>query len=101
MLNEGEKVEMDEGYSGDFYTRTPSDFEGNQDWKIMKGRAMAHHETINGLFKHFNVLNSTYHGDRDKHYLIFHAIACIIQNEISNGHLSHEVNYDVVRQVEW
>ena len=42
-LVEGEKVEVDEGYTGDLPIRPKSDFGGNVDWRNMKGKARARH----------------------------------------------------------
>ena len=40
-LAEGEKVEVDEGYTGDVPIRPKTDFGGKQEWTFMKGKARA------------------------------------------------------------
>ena len=55
-LSNGEHVECDHGYNGDYNVCTPSDYEGNVGWRQMKGQARARHEAINGKLKEFNIL---------------------------------------------
>ena len=100
-LQYGERVETDEGYSGDWKVRTPTDYEGNQDWKIMKGKARARHEAVNGKMKEFAILSCVYRGDRNKHYLVFHALAGIVQSEIMSGRGTFDVDYHIPRRSEW
>ena len=97
-LNENECVEADEGYRGDDTTRVPSDFEGNEDWKRMKARAMARHETINAKFKEFNILRNVYRGDKNTHYRVFNAVAMVIQSEILCGRATWQVGYNIHRE---
>ena len=98
-LIRGEKVETDEGYRGDFNIRTPSDYEGNATWKIMKGQARARHETINRSLKEFNVLRSTFRHDPGKHYLGFHAVVAVVQSEILSGRCTYQIEYEVRREI--
>ena len=42
-LAEGERVEVDKGYTGDIPIRPKSDFAGKEEWLYMKGKARAHH----------------------------------------------------------
>ena len=100
-LDDGERVEADKGYRGELQIRVPSDFEGRQEWKWMKGRVLARHEAINGKMKEFKILSSVYRGEREKHYLIFKAVAGIIQSEIVNDRAIFEVDYVLHRYVTW
>ena len=59
-LQEGEKVEVDEGYTGDIPIRPKSDFGGKQEWKHMKGKARARHEGVNRMFKQFGILGQKF-----------------------------------------
>ena len=88
-------------HSGELAVRTPSDFDGKQDWKIMKGKARARHEAVNGKMKEFAILGSVYRGNRDHHHMVFEAVDCIVQSEIMSGRATFDVSYYVVRQVEW
>ena len=96
-----ECVEADEGYRGDDNTRTPHDFEGRSEYKIMKGQVRARHETINRRFKEFKALGSRWRGDKNMHHVVFHAVAFIIQCEIEHGRATFDVEYRIsrVRQV--
>ena len=83
--------------------RKPSDFDGKQEWKIMKGKARAMHEAWSGQWKmkEFAILCSVYRGNRDHHHMVFEAVDCIVQSEIMSGRATFDVSYYVVRQVEW
>ena len=99
-LMRGGKVETDEGYRGaDFCICTPSDYEGNTTWRIMKGQARARHETINRNLKEFNVLRDTFCHDPNKHYLGFHAVVAVVQSEILSGRGTYQIEYCVRREV--
>ena len=99
-LPAGELVETDEGYSGD-HVRKPSDYEGRLEWRRMKKNAMARHETLNGRLKQFNILKARYRGDRNKHFLIVNACACIIQSEIMERRAVFNVEYKIIRETTW
>ena len=100
-LCEHERVEADEGYSGDLSVRTPSDYDGKIEWRRMKGKARARHEAVNGKFKEFGILSSVFRGNRHHHYYIFGAVACIVQSEIMAGRGTFMVEYTIVRPHEW
>ena len=96
LLGANERVECDQGYAGDAKTRTPNDFADDINWRYQKGKARARHEAINGKFKQYRILSNVFIGDRNKHFLIFNAIAAIVQSEILEGRLAFELaHYDV------
>ena len=97
-LADGERVEVDEGYTGDLPIRPKSDFGGNQEWKIMKGHARARHENINRLFKQFGILGQKFRHSRHKHMSVLQAVAAVVQNEIKDGRGTYQVEYDIKRQ---
>lgn len=96
LLAPNERVEADMGYSGDDKTRNPNDFNDNIEWRYQKGKARARHEAVNGKMKQFKILSSVFIGNRNRHYIIFNAIAAIVQSEIFEGRIVFELaNYDV------
>ena len=72
-LRENERVEDNEGYSGELSVCTPSDYDGNIKWRRMKGRARTCHEAVNGKLKEFGVLSNVYRGNQHHH---FYTIDC-------------------------
>mmetsp|Transcript_22629 Transcript_22629/g.55926 ORF Transcript_22629/g.55926 Transcript_22629/m.55926 type:complete len:137 (+) Transcript_22629:649-1059(+) len=48
-------------------------------------RLMAYHETINGKFKHWKILNDRFRGSENKHGGAFFAVAVLTQLEIAEG----------------
>ena len=97
-LDENECVETDEGYRGDSAMRTPTDYEGNEQYKRDKARVMARHEAINGKLKEFGILRSVYRGDKNRHHLIFNAIVFIIHSEFLEGRGIWQCNYHLPRE---
>lgn len=97
-LNEGERVEVDEGYAGDLPVRPKSDFGGKEEWRWMKGKARARHECINRLFKQFGILGQKFRHNKNKHSDIVSAIAAIVQNEIKRGRGTFQVEYEIKRE---
>ena len=97
-LAEGERVEADAGYMGpDLPVRHPNDFGGNEQWKRMKGRARARHEQVNAILKQFNILGQTFRHSKHKHYRVVLAVAAIVQSEIEEGNMVHQVDYHIHR----
>ena len=96
-LQEGEKVEVDEGYTGDIPIRPKSDFGGKDEWKYMKGKARARHECINRMFKQWGILGQKFRHSRHKHGDVLLAVSAIVQNEIKDGRGTFQVEYEIKR----
>ena len=96
-LQEGERVEVDEGYTGDMPIRPKSDYGGKDEWKWMKGKARARHECINRMFKQFGILGQKFRHSRHKHGDVLLAVAAIVQNEIKDGRGTFQVEYEIKR----
>jgi hypothetical protein len=96
-LDEGETVEADRGYGGDIPVRTPDDFGGNIEWRRMKGRARARHETINGAIKQYGIMNDVYRHSLHKHHLLLKAVCALVQSEIEEGNITFQIDYNIVR----
>ena len=98
-LEEGEKVEVDEGYTGDLPIRPKSDFGGKDEWKFMKGKARARHECVNRMFKEWGILGQKFRHSRHKHGDVLLAVAAIVQNELKDGRGTFQVDYDIKREL--
>ena len=96
-LDEGETVEADAGYGGDIPVRTPDDFGGNIEWRRMKGRARACHETVNGAIKQYAIMNEVYRHSVHKHYSLMKAVCALVQSEIEEGNITFQVDYNIPR----
>jgi hypothetical protein len=84
MLNPGECVIADRGYKGEPRVHTPYHAKDMDHYRAMSV-ARARHETVNGRFKHWNVLRNMYRHDRNNHYMCFGAVAAITQIELQTG----------------
>jgi hypothetical protein len=89
----GEKYVADRGdRDGRVYADTPTGY--NNPSKRMKSIVRARDETFNSRLKKSKVLSTTYSSERDTRYLVFHAIANILQVEIVLGYNLYSVYYD-------
>ena len=104
-VDPNEKVEADNGYKGEsgnvllptdpsFINPEEDDARMTHDHYRMKERVRARHETINGRFKMWNILNDRYRHDIHRHANVMRAIAVITQIEIENGYELFSVKYD-------
>jgi hypothetical protein len=90
---------------GEYYIADGGYHDGNQ-WSVTPNglhtfdqRQMAHvrarHETINRRFKQFSILRNQYRFSRDKHGMVFMAVANVIQLGIVNREvIVFDVDYD-------
>ena len=94
FLEEGERVEADNGYVGATdKIKCPDNPCNPVENEGMQSRARYRHETINGRFKSWGILRQTYHYDIRQHGEVFRAIAIMTQLAISNGSPLFEVEY--------
>jgi len=85
MLEEGEMVEADLGYTGEAdWIRTKDDYSSREE-RREKGRVRNRHESCNRRFKCWAILKQEYRHDLAKHGHLFHAIAGLTQLAIDNG----------------
>jgi hypothetical protein len=91
-LDDGEKYLADGGYNdGGNYSETPNGL-NNQDQK-MKSDARARHETVNGLFKHWSILERRFRHETILHTKVYHAIVNVTQFLIETNEPLFEVDY--------
>lgn len=100
MLGHGERVEADDGYSGEspLYCRLPGSQPTDPYFEGLRQRVRNRQETVNSRFKDWKCLKEAFHHAHDfaqKHSDCFHAVAVITQLEIQTGHPLFETqNYD-------
>jgi hypothetical protein len=95
FLEPGERVEADNGYVGAAdKIKCPDNPCNPVENKGMQSRARYCHETINGRFKTWGILQQTYRHDIRRHGEVFRVIAIITQLAISNGSPLFSVEYE-------
>jgi hypothetical protein len=95
FLEPGERVEADNGYVGAANKiKCPDNPCNPVENKGMQSRARYRHETINGRFKTWGILQQMYRHDIRRHGEIFQAIAIMTQLAISNGSPLFSVEYE-------
>jgi len=95
LLEPGERVEADNGYVGAAdKIKCPGNPCNPAENEGMQSHARYHHETINGHFKMWGILQQTYRHDIRRHGEVFRAIAIMTQLAISNGSPLFSVEYE-------
>ena len=95
FLDDGERVEADNGYrgSGPWYVKCPANVGNPAENLKMQGRVRSRHETVNGRFKNFAILEDRYRHDLKTHGCVFCAVAVLTQLSIENGEPLFKVDY--------
>ena len=87
MLDDGEMVEADKAYIGEGkFIRLPLDAQSTMEWSE-KNNLRARHETCNGRFKTWNILETRFRNTRDKHAIVFRAVVAMTQLDIDFGNV--------------
>jgi len=95
FLEPGERVEADNRYVGAADNiKCPDNPCNPVENEGMQSRASYRHETINGRFKTWGILQQTYRHDIRWHGEVFRAIAIMTQLAISNGSPLFSVEYE-------
>jgi hypothetical protein len=95
FLEPGERVEADNGYDGAAdKIKCPDNPCNPVENKGMQSPARYRHETINGRFKTWGILQQMYRHDIRRHGEVFWAIAIMTQLAISNGSQHFSVEYE-------
>jgi hypothetical protein len=87
-LDKGERVEADNGYSGEepLSCKTPGGFYSrSENMDADRARLRSRHETVNMRLKVFNILNNKYRHGRQDHAFVFRAVAVLVQLAIESG----------------
>jgi len=92
-MSSGERVVADKGYTGVPQVLCPRSAKNDKHRKEMS-KARARHETVNRRFKEWQCLQQRWRHDREKHHLVFSAVAGLTQIEILNGQPLYQIDYD-------
>jgi len=97
-LIEGERVEADKGYRGEYNkVDLPQDcVSSDRDQVKVKKNVRARHETVNRRLKQWGCLSQTFRHELPKHRPIFRAIVVITQIMLQNGHPLFAVDYKTI-----
>lgn len=78
-LNDDERAMLDKGY------KDPRFITPNEENSYRYKRIMARHETVNKRLRQFYILRVEFRHERQKHSMVFHAVANLTQLNIENG----------------
>lgn len=94
-LDEGERVEADDGYVGDApgKVKCPNGLTNPKESQAMQQRVRSRQETVNKRIKQWEILNSPYRHEITQHGSVFRAVAVITQIAIKNGEPLFQVDY--------
>ena len=95
MLDDGERVEADDGYRGEHprHCKIPDPLD-TVSAAIMRQRVMQRHETVNKRFKNFGCLKQVFRHNLIFHSSCFRAVAVVTQMAFNNGEPVFQVDYD-------
>ena len=95
MLDDGERVEADDGYRGEYprHCKIPDPLD-TVSAAIMRQRVMQRHETVNKRFKNFGCLKQVFRHNLLFHSSCFRAVAVVTQMAFNNGEPVFQVDYD-------
>ena len=95
-MDEGERVEADDGYRGDSptYVKCPASIGNHEESEQASAFVRRRQETINKRFKQWGILKQVYRGDLQKHGQAFRVCAIFTQLAIENGEPLFQVDYD-------
>ena len=94
-LAEGEKAEVDEGYSGDLPIRPKRDYRGKDECEYKNGTTQACNECINHIFKQLGILGQKFRHSRHRHGDMLLVVTTILQNKITDGRRTFQVEYKI------
>jgi hypothetical protein len=94
-LDEGERVEADDGYRGEAprYIKCPASIGSVAQMEAQAAFVRRRHETINKRFKQWGILKQVYRGDITRHGQVFRTVGIITPLAIENGEPLFQVDY--------
>jgi hypothetical protein len=95
-LDEGERVEADDGYLGESprYVKCPASITADPTTDAMQSHVRRRQETVNKRFKQWNILKHVYRNDITQHGNAFRLIAIVTQLCIDSGEPLFQVDYE-------
>jgi len=100
MLGRTEKVVADRGYRGDPRVVIPDQARDEVHLEEMN-TARARHETVNGRLKTWKSMSTRIRFAKEKHHLVFRAVAVIEQIKIMNGKPPFQCDVVVDPIIQW
>jgi len=100
LLGRSEKVVADRGYRGDPRVIIPDNARDEAHLEEMNV-ARARHETVNGRLKTWKIMNTRIRFAKEKHHLVFRAVAVIEQIKIMNGRPPFQCDIVVDPIIQW
>jgi len=95
MLDEGERMEADDGYAGEApkYIKCPGSFTNDAAKLSMQQRVRSRHETVNKRFKQWGCMRQRFRHSVTHPSAAFHAVAVLTQLAMEFGEPLFEVDY--------
>ena len=95
-LDDGERVEADDGYVGDApqHVKCPKSISNRSATELMQSLVRRRQEHVNKRFKQWGILKQLYRHDITKHGDVFMAIVAITELIIENGEPLMDVEYE-------
>jgi uncharacterized protein YpmB len=95
-LDDGERVEADDGYRGESpqYVKCPKSIGNHDASEASAAFVRRRQETINKRFKQWGIMKQVYRGDISKHGHAFRVCAIVTQLAIENGEPLFQVDYE-------
>jgi len=100
MLRKWEKAIADRGCRGDTRVMTPNNARDQAHEEEMN-TARARHETVNGRLKNWKSMSTRFRHNKNKHHLVFRAVAVIEQIKIMNGRPPFQCDVVVDPVIQW
>ena len=97
MLEDGERVEADDGYRGAAprYVKCPRSMgHHGETTDAMQSIVRRRHETVNKRFNQWMIMKSIFRGDITKHGKAFRTVLIVTQLAIENGEPLFSVDYE-------
>ena len=96
MLEEGERVEGDNGYMGDHpqFCKIPGGVDRDPNCQYLDQRQRNRHETVNNRFKRFCCMRTKFRHSTEKHGDCFNCVAILTQLSIQTGAGLFPIQYD-------
>jgi len=95
MLDEGERMEADDGYQGEApkYIKCPKSFTNDKAKLAMQQRVRSRHETVNKRFKQWGCMRHPFRHSVRHHSAAFRAVAVLTQLAMEFGEPLFQVDY--------
>ena len=95
MLDDGERVEADDGYRGEYprHCKIPDPLDSESTAR-MRQRVMQRHETVNKRLKNFGCLKQVFRHNLIFHSACFRAAVVVTQMAFDNSEPVFQVDYD-------